>query len=60
MALMLGMRAVGALAWRPDTLSREVATAVSAQVAIALARSIAIEARRALRPLAKVNDCVPR
>jgi two-component system, OmpR family, sensor histidine kinase KdpD len=44
MALMLGLRPVGALAWRPATLSREVATAVSAQVAIALARAIAIEA----------------
>ncbi|MGP8174573.1 MAG: ATP-binding protein [Terracidiphilus sp.] len=43
-ALMLGMRAVGALGWRPARLSREVATAVSAQVAIVLARSIAIEA----------------
>ncbi len=42
-ALMLGMRAVGALAWRSETLSREVASAVSAQVAIAVARSIAIE-----------------
>jgi two-component system sensor histidine kinase KdpD len=43
-ALMLGMRPVGALAWRPDMLSLEVATAVSAQVSIAVARSIAIEA----------------
>jgi len=42
--LMLGLRSVGALAWTPDELSREVATAVSAQVAIVLARSIAIEA----------------
>jgi two-component system sensor histidine kinase KdpD len=42
--LMLGMRAIGAIAWRPDELSREVATAVSAQVAIVIARSIAIEA----------------
>ena len=42
-ALMLGMRSVGALAWRPEMLSREVATAVSAQVAIAVARSMAIE-----------------
>jgi two-component system, OmpR family, sensor histidine kinase KdpD len=42
--LTLGMRHVGALAWRPAVLSREVATAVSAQVAIVLARSIAIEA----------------
>ncbi len=43
-ALLLGMRPVGALGWRPALLSREVATAVSAQVAIVLARSIAIEA----------------
>jgi len=43
-ALMLGLRPVGALGWRPALLSREVATAVSAQVAIVLARSIAIEA----------------
>jgi two-component system sensor histidine kinase KdpD len=43
-ALMLGMRTVGALGWRPARLSREVATAVSAQVSIVLARSIAIEA----------------
>ncbi len=45
--LMLGLRPVGALGWRPGRrggLSREVATAVSAQVAIVLARSIAIEA----------------
>ncbi|MGD0521497.1 MAG: ATP-binding protein [Terracidiphilus sp.] len=42
--LMLGLRPVGALGWRPALLSREVATAVSAQVAIVLARSIAIEA----------------
>ncbi len=44
MALMLGLRPVGALGWRPAELSREVATAVSAQVAIVLARSMAIEA----------------
>ncbi len=42
-ALMLGLRPVGALAWRPETLSLEVATAVSAQVSIAVARSIAME-----------------
>jgi len=42
-ALALGMRPLGALGWRPDQLSREVASAMSAQVAIALARSIAIE-----------------
>jgi two-component system sensor histidine kinase KdpD len=42
--LMLGMRSIGAIAWRPDELSREVSTAVSAQVAIVIARSLAIEA----------------
>jgi two-component system sensor histidine kinase KdpD len=44
MPLMLGLRPVGALGWRPSILSREVATAVSAQVAIVLARSMAVEA----------------
>jgi len=43
-ALMVGMRAVGALAWHPANLSQEVATAVSAQVGIALTRAMAIEA----------------
>jgi len=42
--LALGMRPVGALAWQPESLSLEVATAVSAQVSIAIARSVAIEA----------------
>ena len=45
--LMLGLRPVGALGWRPGRrggLSHEVATAVNAQVAIVLARSIALEA----------------
>jgi len=42
--LALGMRPMGALGWRPAMASREVATAVSAQVAIVLARSLAIEA----------------
>ena len=42
--LMMGLRPVGALGLRPDTLSREVATAISAQVAIALTRATAIEA----------------
>ena len=41
--LMLGLKPIGALAWRPDSLSKEVATAVSAQVAIAMTRSLAIE-----------------
>jgi len=43
MSLMLGLRPVGALGLRPGVLSREVAAAVSAQVAIALARATAIE-----------------
>jgi two-component system sensor histidine kinase KdpD len=43
-ALALGLKPVGALAWRPDTLSLEVATAVSAQVSIAVARSLAMAA----------------
>jgi two-component system sensor histidine kinase KdpD len=42
-SLMLGLRSVGALAWRPETLSREVSAAISAQVSIAVTRSIAIE-----------------
>jgi two-component system sensor histidine kinase KdpD len=44
LALMLGLRPVGALGWRPAVLSREVAAAVSAQVAIVIARSITIAA----------------
>ncbi len=44
MPLVVGMRPVGALGWRPATLSREVATAMTAQVAIALTRAVAIEA----------------
>lgn len=42
-ALMVGLRAIGTLAWRPASMSRELATAVSAQVAIALTRAMAIE-----------------
>jgi len=42
--LLLGLRSAGALAWKPPSLSREVATAVAAQVAIALTRAVAIEA----------------
>jgi two-component system sensor histidine kinase KdpD len=42
--LMLGLSPVGALGLRPAKLSQEVATAVSAQVAIALTRATAIEA----------------
>lgn len=44
MALVLGLRPVGALGWKQTVLSREVASAMSAQVAIVIARSIAIEA----------------
>jgi len=43
MALTLGLRPVGALGWQPAGLSREVATAMGAQVAIALTRATAIE-----------------
>jgi len=43
-ALLVGMRPVGAIAWQPARLSRELATALSAQIAIALTRAIAIEA----------------
>jgi two-component system sensor histidine kinase KdpD len=42
--LMLGLRQVGSLGMRPAMLSHEVATAVSAQVAVTLARATAIEA----------------
>jgi two-component system sensor histidine kinase KdpD len=42
--LMLGLRPVGALGLRPARLSREMSTAVSAQVTIALTRATAIEA----------------
>lgn len=43
LALMLGLKPIGALAWKPDSLSREVATPVCAQVSIALTRALAIE-----------------
>jgi two-component system, OmpR family, sensor histidine kinase KdpD len=42
--LSVGVRPVGALAWQPASLSREVATAVCAQIGIALSRAMAIEA----------------
>jgi len=44
MNLVFGMKSVGTLAWKPDTLSREVATSIAAQVAIAITRAHAIEA----------------
>jgi two-component system, OmpR family, sensor histidine kinase KdpD len=42
-ALKLGLKPLGALSWQPDTLSHEVAAAVTAQLSIAVARSIAME-----------------
>ena len=42
-ALMLGLRSVGGLAWRPAELSREVSIAVCGQVSIAVARSLAMD-----------------
>lgn len=44
MNLVFGMNSVGTLAWKPPTLSREVATSIAAQVAIAITRAHAIEA----------------
>jgi two-component system, OmpR family, sensor histidine kinase KdpD len=44
MNLVFGMNSVGTLAWKPDRLSREVAVAVAAQVAIVITRAHAIEA----------------
>lgn len=44
MNLVFGMSSVGTLAWKPHTLSREVATSVAAQVAIAITRANAMEA----------------
>lgn len=41
--LMLGLRSLGGLAWRPQALSRELSAAVAAQVATVLARAFAIE-----------------
>jgi two-component system, OmpR family, sensor histidine kinase KdpD len=40
--LVFGMHSVGMLAWKPATLSLEVATSVAAQVAIAITRAHAI------------------
>ena len=42
--LMVGMRPIGAMGWRPAELSLEVSTAVCAQVSIVIARSMALEA----------------
>jgi two-component system sensor histidine kinase KdpD len=42
-ALMLGMKNLGTMAWKPNSLSREAATAIAAQVSVALTRAAAIE-----------------
>lgn len=42
--LVFGMKSIGTLAWKLATISREVATSVAAQVAIAITRAHAIEA----------------
>ncbi len=44
MALMLGLKPIGALGWRSNRLLHEMAPAVGAQVAIALTRAVAVEA----------------
>lgn len=49
--LTVGMRSVGALGWRPAILSRELATALTAEVAIALTRAVAIERSARLEAL---------
>lgn len=43
LSLMLGMKNLGTLAWRPAVLTGDTATAVGAQVAVALTRAAAIE-----------------
>jgi two-component system sensor histidine kinase KdpD len=42
--LVFGMKSIGTLAWKSATISREVATSVATQVAIAITRAHAIEA----------------
>ncbi len=42
-SLAFGMNTIGTLAWKPATLSREVATSVASQVAVAITRAHAIE-----------------
>ena len=59
-ALMVGMRAVGAMAWKPASLSREVATAVCAQIGIAITRAIAIEATARMEASREGGDCARR
>ena len=41
--LTMGLTKIGALAWKPDVLSREASTAMGAQVAIGLMRALAID-----------------
>jgi two-component system, OmpR family, sensor histidine kinase KdpD len=61
--LNLGMRSMGAIAWHPEPLSREVAAAVIAQISAAIARTVAMEhsarmeaAREAVRLRAALID----
>jgi two-component system sensor histidine kinase KdpD len=61
--LNLGMRSMGAIAWHPEPLSREVAAAVVAQISAAIARTVAMEqtarmeaAREAVRLRAALID----
>jgi len=42
--LVFGMNSIGALAWKPAKLSREIASSIAAQVAIVITRAHAIEA----------------
>lgn len=49
--LTVGLRSVGALGWRPPDLSREVTTALTAEVALALTRAVAIERSARLEAL---------
>lgn len=51
MPLTVGMRSIGSLGWRGGNFSREVATALSAEVAIALTRAVAIERSARLEAL---------
>jgi K+-sensing histidine kinase KdpD len=44
MNLVFGMNSVGSLAWKPATLSREVAASIAAQVAIVMTRAHAVDA----------------
>ena len=42
--VLFGMKSIGVLAWKPDTLTREVAVSMAAQVAVVVTSANAIEA----------------